>query len=201
MAPELRLLTDTQLGRVYRERVKADFPPAERRPLASIRRLRAGGVYDTWGLFERERLLAYAFLWRSADTGCALLDYLAVDGALRGRGTGGRALELLRERYAGRILLAEAEAPSSDALPVENALRARRLDFYRRNGFGLLSYRTLIFGVDYAMLACPACGPEGEAGLQAAHRALYRSEFPGPVFRRMIHIPAERTDSSEYIGF
>ena len=161
MAPELRLLTDTQLGRVYRERVKADFPPAERRPLASIRRLRAGGVYDTWGLFERERLLAYAFLWRSADTGCALLDYLAVDGALR----------------------------------------ARRLDFYRRNGFGLLSYRTLIFGVDYAMLACPACGPEGEAGLQAAHRALYRSEFPGPVFRRMIHIPAERTDSSEYIGF
>ena len=38
---ELRLLTARQLRQVYRERVRSDFPPSERRPLASMERLRA----------------------------------------------------------------------------------------------------------------------------------------------------------------
>ena len=75
---ELRLLTARQLRQVYRERVRSDFPPSERRPLASMERLRAAGVYDTWGMYEGEELLAYAFLWRSEAYGVALLDYLAV---------------------------------------------------------------------------------------------------------------------------
>ena len=75
---ELRLLTARQLRQVYRERVRSDFPPSERRPLASMEHLRAAGVYDTWGMYEGEELLAYAFLWRSEAYGVALLDYLAV---------------------------------------------------------------------------------------------------------------------------
>ena len=49
---ELRLLTARQLRQVYRERVRSDFPPSERRPLASMERLRAAGVYDTWGMYK-----------------------------------------------------------------------------------------------------------------------------------------------------
>jgi len=41
---ELRLLTARQLRQVYRERVRSDFPPSERRPLASMERLRAAGA-------------------------------------------------------------------------------------------------------------------------------------------------------------
>ena len=82
---ELRLLTARQLRQVYRERVRSDFPPSERRPLASMERLRAAGVYDTWGMYEGEELLAYAFLWRSEAYGVALLDYLAVCREGRGR--------------------------------------------------------------------------------------------------------------------
>ena len=59
---ELRLLTDDQLRRLYRERVAKDFPPAERRPLSAILRLRRRGDYDTWGVFDGDALLAYAFL-------------------------------------------------------------------------------------------------------------------------------------------
>ena len=114
---ELRLLTARQLRQVYRERVRSDFPPSERRPLASMERLRAAGVYDTWGMYEGEELLAYAFLWRSEAYGVALLDYLAVCREGRGRGTGTLALSLLQARYGGCSLLVEAEAQEESAPP------------------------------------------------------------------------------------
>ena len=149
---ELRLLTARQLRQVYRERVRSDFPPSERRPLASMEHLRAAGVYDTWGMYEGEELLAYAFLWRSEAYGVALLDYLAVCREGRGRGTGTLALSLLQARYGGCSLLVEAEAQEEGVPPEENALRARRLSFYERSGFRRLDYQTRIFGVQYAML-------------------------------------------------
>lgn len=75
---ELRLLSEPQLRQIYQSYVKADFPPSERRPLSSIRSLRRTGYYDTWGIYETDQLLAYAFVWRTANGRCALPDYLAV---------------------------------------------------------------------------------------------------------------------------
>ena len=197
--PELRPLTDAALRRVYRERVRADFPPAERRPLSSILRLRAGGCYDTWGMYGEEGLLAYAFLWRGE--GCALLDYLAVDRRMRGRGLGSAALELVAARCAGVPLLAEVEAPEEGAPPAENALRLRRQDFYRRAGFAPLGYQAGLYGVRYDMLSRPAVGAEEGRRLLAAHRALYRGDTPALIFRRMIHIPAEESAPDGKDGF
>ena len=189
MTAELRPLTGPQLRRLYRERVARDFPPAERRPLAAILRLRARGDYHTWGVFEEDALLAYAFLWRGE--GCALLDYLAVCREARGRGYGTQTLALVKGRYGPTPLLAEVEAPEKGAPPGENALRSRRLDFYRRAGFAPLGYQALLYGVRYEMLSCPAAGPGEAARLQAAHRALYQGEVPPLLCRRVIHIPAE----------
>ncbi len=188
---ELRLLTARQLRQVYRERVRSDFPPSERRPLASMERLRAAGVYDTWGMYEGEELLAYAFLWRSEAYGAALLDYLAVCREGRGRGTGTLALSLLQARYGDCSLLVEAEAQEEGVPPEENALRARRLSFYERSGFRRLDYQTRIFGVQYAMLVWPEEDAAEPERLQDAHRGLYRGQLPNPLFRRVIHIPAD----------
>lgn len=188
---ELRLLTARQLRQVYRERVRFDFPPSERRPLASMERLRAAGVYDTWGMYEGEELLAYAFLWRSEAYGVALLDYLAVCREGRGRGTGTLALSLLQARYGDCSLLVEAEAQEEGVPPEENALRARRLSFYERSGFRRLGYQTRIFGVQYAMLVWPEETAAEPERLQDAHRGLYRSQLPNPLFRRVIHIPED----------
>ena len=190
MTPELRPLTEPRLRRLYREHVAEDFPPAERRPLSTILRLRRRGDYDTWGVFDGDALAAYAFLWRGAD--CALLDYLAVCRDARGRGYGTRALELVKGQYGPVPLLAEVEAPEESAPPGENALRQRRLHFYRRAGFAPLGYQAVLFGVRYAMLSWPAAGPKEAERLQAAHRALYQSEVPPLLFRRVIHIPAEK---------
>ena len=190
MTPELRPLTEPRLRRLYREHVAEDFPPAERRPLSAILRLRRRGDYDTWGVFDGDALAAYAFLWRGAD--CALLDYLAVCRDARGQGYGTRALELVKGQYGPVPLLAEVEAPEKSAPPGENALRQRRLNFYQRAGFAPLGYQAVLFGVRYAMLSWPAAGPKEAERLQAAHRALYQSEVPPLLFRRVIHIPAEK---------
>ena len=189
MTPELRPLTEPRLRRLYREHVAEDFPPAERRPLSAILRLRRRGDYDTWGVFDGDALAAYAFLWRGAD--CALLDYLAVCRDARGQGYGTRALELVKGQYGPVPLLAEVEAPEESAPPGENALRQRRLHFYERAGFAQLGYQAVLFGVRYAMLAWPAADSQEGERFQAAHRALYQSEVPPLLFRRVIHIPAE----------
>ena len=190
MTLELRPLTEPRLRRLYREHVAEDFPPTERRPLSAILRLRRRGDYDTWGVFDGDALAAYAFLWRGAD--CALLDYLAVCRDARGQGYGTRALELVKGQYGPVPLLAEVEAPEESAPPGENALRQRRLHFYERAGFAPLGYQAVLFGVRYAMLSWPAAGPQEAERLQAAHRALYQSEVPPLLFRRVIHIPTEK---------
>lgn len=188
---ELCLLTAEQLRRVYHTYIKRDFPRSERRPLSSIEDLCRTGRYDTWGAYEEDELLAYAFVWRTEDGRCALLDYLAVYPESRGQGRGAQVLELLKDKYGPDCpLLVEAEALEEGLPPDEDWQRRRRLAFYQRAGFRMLDYQTLIFGVRYAMLVWPAaCTLEPET-LQAAHRGLYKSHMPLFLFRRMIHIPA-----------
>ena len=185
---EIRLLDAAALRRVYRDHVKADFPPAERKPLAMIERQVRTGQYDTLGLFRGETLLAYAFLWRDKEGHCALLDYLAVCRGGRGQGTGSAFMEQLKAHYGGFDgLLVEAEAEDPQAGAEDNALRRRRIDFYRRCGFRMLDYRARLFGVTYSMLAS---GTLTAADALAAHRRHYRLDEPGfNPLRAMAEIP------------
>ena len=139
--------------------------------------LRAAGVYDTWGMYEGEELLAYAFLWRSEAYGVALLDYLAVCREGRGRGTGTLALSLLQARYGGCSLLVEAEAQE------EGRSRAGAAP-----------------GRPPGSVSEPAPEPAVPAGdPHSGRRALRRSRlFPPPDM--YLTIPQERTDSDEYPG-
>lgn len=192
---EIRLLDAAALRRVYREHVKADFPPAERKPLAMIERQVRTGQYDTLGLFQGEELLAYAFLWRDKEGHCALLDYLAVCRGGRGQGTGSAFLEQLKAHYGGFDgLLVEAEAEDPQAGAEDNALRRRRIDFYRRCGFRILDYRARLFGVTYSMLTS---GTLTAADALAAHRRHYRLDEPGfNPLRAMAEIPCSSGSAS-----
>lgn len=185
---EIRLLDAAALRRVYRDHVKADFPPAERKPLAMIEAQVRTGQYDTLGLFRDEELLAYTFLWRDKAGRCVLLDYLAVCRGGRGQGTGSAFLEQLKDHYGGFDgLLVEAEAEDPKAGEEANALRRRRIGFYRRCGFRMLDYRARLFGVTYSMLAS---GTLTDADALAAHRRHYRLDEPGfNPLRAMAEIP------------
>lgn len=150
----LRELGLDGLHHIYHEHLSHAFPRMERKPLSAMEKLMAAGRYEALGLYDGEELAAYALLWDDPEGGYVLLDYLAVcRDKPRGHGYGTAALRLLLDRCRDRRgLLVEAEAEEPGAEAEENALRRRRLAFYRRGGFRDLGYTARIFGVPYAML-------------------------------------------------
>lgn len=175
------------LRAVYLRRVRADFPPAERKPLYIIERLVRSGAYDTLGYYEGERMLAYAFLWRDPEGGCVLLDYLAVCRERRGRGVGSAFLEALKKHYAAfRGIMVEAEEPGEAGTEGERGVRRRRVAFYRRAGFRQLDYRVRLFGVSYVVLAW---GVLDDTEALDTHRRHYRCDRAGGIAARMVQIP------------
>ena len=186
---ELRPISD--LAGWYARELSEAFPENERKPLADMMSEMERGCYEPLGLYEGQALLGYATLWsREAFPGYVLLDYLAVcRDKPRGHGYGTAALRLLLDRCRDRRgLLVEAEAEEPGAEAEENALRRRRLAFYRRGGFRDLGYTARIFGVPYAMLVS---GQSDQAEAAEAHRRLYHYEFSPWLYRRFIHIPEE----------
>ena len=186
----LRELGLDGLHHIYHEHLSHAFPRMERKPLSAMEKLMAAGRYEALGLYDGEELAAYALLWDDPEGGYVLLDYLAVCRYKpRGHGYGTAALRLLLDRCRDRRgLLVEAEAEEPGAEAEENALRRRRLAFYRRGGFRDLGYTARIFGVPYAMLVS---GQSDQAGAAEAHRRLYHYEFSPWLYRRFIHIPEE----------
>ena len=85
-------------------------------------------------------------------------------------------------------ILVESEAPEGGP---EDALRRRRLDFYRRSGFTFLDYDCVLFGVHYAVCLRSPNGKGTEAGAMAAHQALYAAQFPKWAYEKFIQIPRD----------
>lgn len=187
-----RLVTLDRAGleALYRDQITPTFPPAERRPLASMLRLLGQGVYRPLAMLRGDTLVGYALLWLDRESGYSLLDYLGVCLPCRGQGVGSALLERLLEGYRDTPgLLAEVEAPGPHLPQAEHRLRTRRLDFYRRAGFCVLPYEADIFRVRYVMLT--SGDPQDAAGAMAAHIRLYRTQFSPQVYRRMVHIPSD----------
>ena len=187
--PELRPLCRREVRWLYRWEMKAAFPRAERRSLGLILSMMARGNYQGWGLFRGGEVLGYAFV--RLGPSYVLLDYLGVCQGKRDQGLGSALLRALQERYAGSAgMLAEVEAPEEARTPEEAGRRARRVAFYRRNGFTPLDYEADLFTVRYAMLGWSPSGRLEREEAMAAHAAFYRGELPAAVCRRWVHIPA-----------
>jgi GNAT superfamily N-acetyltransferase len=182
---ELRLLNRERLSALYREEMAFDFPKSELKPLAAILRLVDLGCYHPLAAVEGEEVLGYAMVWLppERDRG-ALLEYLGVLRGKRGAGLGGQMLDLLAARYGA--LFGEAESPTAQD-EAENALRRRRLDFYRRSGFRVLDYQCALFGVRFC---CLYRGPEGDdRRVEALHRSVYAGYFSPEHMERFIQLP------------
>ncbi len=176
---ELRALHDTEL--------REAFPSEELKPFAAMESLYRRGVYHPVGAYDGEDLVGYALLWDAPDTAYVLIDYLGVPAARRNRGLGGAILRMLGEHFAAYDgILVESEAPEGGPT---DALRRRRMDFYRRAGFVFLGYDCALFGVHYAVCLCSPNGRGGEAAAMAAHQALYRSQLTPWAYEKYIQIP------------
>lgn len=189
MSLTLRELDREELLWLHETEMQEAFPPEELKPYAAMEALCQSGAYHPMGAFQGEDLLGYALLWESPGGRYLLIDYLGVTASRRNGGLGAEILRLLQERFRDLDgILVESEAPDGGA---QDALRQRRMNFYRRCGYTFLNYDCVLFGVHYAVCLCSPNGKGEEAGAMAAHQALYRQQFTPWAYDRYIQIPRD----------
>lgn len=166
---EFRLMTPQEISYWYFAELCTAFAPQECKPLADILALQREGRYELWGLFEPGAMLGYAAIWKAPDIPLVLLDYLGVTAERRNAGLGAEILTRLKAQK--RPLVLESEIPVEGDSAQENALRLRRIAFYRRNGFTPV-YRMATCGMAWQALLS---APEDTAldDVMYWHRALY----------------------------
>lgn len=181
---ELKRLNKEELGELYRQEMRVDFPRSELKPLRAMLRLMDMGCYDPLLVTEEGQPVGYAMVWLPPNRQGALLEYLGVLRGKRSGGLGARILTLLSDRY-GQIF-GEAEKPNAPD-PAENDLRRRRIAFYERNGFRVLDYECALFGVHFN---CLYRGPEtDDRAVEALHRSVYACYFSPEHMARYIQLP------------
>lgn len=185
----LREMDEAQIRILHAWQMHRDFPPSELKSLASILALRERGVYDVLAAYEDSAFVAYALIYRPKEGRTMLLDYLAVEPEVRGRGYGRQFIETLREHYAelADCLLVECERPK--AAPDEKEAR-RRIQFYQQAGAQLTSVRIWLFDVEYSILVLPCREAFSPVGGDWAGKmlALYRQMLPPNVYERSVRL-------------
>lgn len=146
---------------------RRSFPRSERKPFGIILSMRRRGRTDVWYFAQDGRFAGFAATINDADL--ILLDYLAVPRALRGRGVGGRALEMLRSSYPGKGLFVEIESEFEPSPNREERVRRKR--FYERCGMRPSRVMADVFGVRMELL-CRDCRVDF-----ARYHAFYRDNY------------------------
>lgn len=128
-----RKMSDDEIKSWYHTEFSEAFAENERKPLEDIFDLIDDGRYEAWGLFNGDKLLGYATLWKAGHIPLVLMDYLGVSKEYRNQGIGAKILEQLKS--LNFPIVTESELPVSGDAPEENNIRIRRINFYKRNGF------------------------------------------------------------------
>lgn len=174
---EIKLLTPEEIRWLYENKMQQDFPPSELRPLKSIQGLLRQNKYRCLACQEEGSILAYAAF--AMTEGGILLDYYAVDKALRGRGVGSRFLLELKDSpflSAMNYVLVEVESLESAQTPEESLIRQRRIRFYKGCGCRATGVYSSLFGVEYRILFLPLSSQEpGNAQVKEHLEQIYRT--------------------------
>ena len=178
-----------QIKEIYYSHMQEAFPQSELRPYSNIEMLTNNGHYVCYGLYEDDRLLAYAYFSRTFNGKYSLLDYYAVLKELRGTGIGSRFFPLLREKMQDMDgVLIEVESVESTKDEAEKALRRRRIAFYEKNGCVMTHAKCLLYGVDFSIMMLPVSKPvpENKHVLEELEH-IYHTMFDDELYRRVCH--------------
>ena len=198
---EIRKLSREQIQTVYHAYMVHDFDRNELRPLFSLLAGFDRGEYDCFGLYDEEKLCAYAYFVRlpSEEGGnICLFDYLAVIPAQRGQGIGSRFLQALPAHLPdARLIVGEMEDPDVPCSGDERAIREKRRHFYLKNGFLDTGVRSLVFGVDYALFEVPTGPSHSHDEIKKAYTSLYRSILAPLFFQTQFYLKDLSLDKKE----
>ena len=118
---------------VYRDWMTCQFPKDELKPLSAIEQTIRKGLYEAWGMWNGNELVAYAMLGYRNPGSVVLLDYYGVKPELKHRGYGSAFLEKLKDVYADwEMIVIESETPECIDDPEDREIALRRLGFYAK---------------------------------------------------------------------
>lgn len=151
------------------------FPEEEKKPYDIMVKNSRQGKGEMLAIMEDGRFLGHALTAFCEDL--VLLDYFAVEDDLRGQGVGGRALSLLKERYADRRFFLEVESTQVACDNMEQRIRRKR--FYHDNGMKDGGLTVNVRGVVMEVLVA-------DRGLTFdEYRGLYRHAFGEAIYRQV----------------
>lgn len=107
------------------------FPKAERKPLCSVKRAVKKEKAQIITAAEDGVLQGYTMVIPYKDM--VMVDYLAVSGKIRSKGTGSRIMQEVCSRFKGKRIALLIERPDENASNSEQREARRR--FYLKNGF------------------------------------------------------------------
>ncbi len=184
-----QLLTKEQVADIYHQHMKQDFPPAEVKPLMLIHHLMEKGVYQPYGWYENDNLVAYSFFVRASQGRVLLMDYFAVCRQYRSQGYGSRCLAQMETLWTDIDgILAEVEDPARSSSTEEEHTRRRRVAFYQRNGLRPTLVYSVLFGVPYILHYLPVGQDCDDARLYLELDKLYHTLFPPAIHKAKAHI-------------
>ena len=151
----LRELTMDEVVYIHQNYMLDDFGADEVKPVERMIEMQERNAYATYGLYDEDRLIAYAFLCGDLTEDVVLLDYFAVMKEVRGQGIGTLMLKKLGEELGLGGLLIESEAVESAKDAEDAKVRGKRLEFYYRAGAHNTIVQARLWGVHYQVVYLP----------------------------------------------
>ena len=119
------------------------FPDTERKPFEMILELEKQGKSDVFSIDnENNQFLGLAITLY--DDNVIILDYFAINPEYRGKGIGGKAIDILKNKFKDKKFLLEIETTDIISADIQN--RIRRKNFYLRHGLKAMPYKVNLLG-------------------------------------------------------
>lgn len=141
-----------KISRLYR----TAFPADERAPMWFMALKAENENVDFWGLYADEEWVGLAYV--ISEWEASYLFYLALSESLRGKGLGSKALQSLKNYYAGQRIFLALEQLDESADNYED--RQRRRSFYLKNGLKPLPLTIREATVTYDVMGTGDVKPE-----------------------------------------
>lgn len=188
----LKELNNAEIEEIYNEHMVTDFPKSELKPLKLLLDCREKGLYKCFGMYEKERLLAYMYF--AGNKKIILLDYFAVVKNIRNSGYGSVMLskikQYLKNTSSVERVIIEAESIRSSKNKEERNIRERRISFYRKNGLKEQSFMPTVFGTEFTILVLDIRKNEdfGEEDIKKGYESIYRDILTVEMYEKNIYL-------------